>query len=172
MVYNLHDLASTIGWEIVNVDEGFINYEYIVRAGQIESLSYIVRISENPTQEYFFQTFEALVQVLPKKLQKKLRKLIKNSNVKESLEVLIFAVDEYKQKTDFHKLYTYAQLLGIDLYKEGYVFEYDLSRRQKVKLLTRIESELPMEYAPVVGKIRKLDYKIGYVKNKNLSTIK
>ena len=47
MVYNLHNLASTIGWEIVNVDEGFINYEYVLKVGEIESLSYIVRISEN-----------------------------------------------------------------------------------------------------------------------------
>ena len=63
MVYNLHNLASTIGWEVVNVDEGFINYEYVLKIGEIESLSYIVRISENPTPEYFEETFEALIQV-------------------------------------------------------------------------------------------------------------
>jgi len=172
MIYNLHNLASTIGWEIVNVDEGFINYEYIVRLGQVESLSYIVRISENPAPEYFSQTFEALIEVLPRKLQKKLHKLIKHSNVKESLEIIIFTVEEYKQKTDFYKLYNYGQLLGIDLYKEGYNFEYVLSKKQKVKILSRIESEVPMELAPVLGKIKKLDYKIGYLKNKSLSVIK
>ena len=172
MVYNLHNLASTIGWEIVNVDEGFINYEYILRVGQIESLSYIVRISENPTIEYFEQTFEALIQVLPKKLRKKLRKLVKNSTVKESLEVIIFAVEEYRQKTDFFKLYTYGQLLGVDLYKEGFSFEYLLSKKKKTRILSRIESELPMELAPVIGKIKKLDYKIGYLKNRNATIIK
>jgi len=172
MVYNLHNLASTIGWEIVNIDEGFINYEYVLKVGEIESLSYIVRISENPTLEYFEETFEALIQVLPKKLQKKLRKLTKNSNVKESLEVIIFAVEEYRQKTDFYKLYTYGTLLGVDLYKEGCMFQYVLSKKQKTKILSRIESELPMELAPVLGKIKKLDYKIGYLKHKSLSTIK
>lgn len=145
MTYNLHNLASTIGWEIVNVDEGFINYEYVLRVGQIESLSYIVRISENPSIEYFEQTFEALIQVLPKKLRKKLRKLVKNSNVKESLEVLIFAVEEYRQKTDFYRLYTYGQLLGVDLYKEGWTFQYDINKKQKTRILSRIERELPME---------------------------
>ena len=172
MVYSLHNLASTIGWEIVNLDEGFINYEYIVRVGEIESLSHIVRISENPDPEYFSQTFEALIEVLPRKLQRKLHKLIKHSSVKESLEVIIFTVEEYKQKTDFYKLCTYGQLLGIDLYKEGYTFEYVLPKKKKVKILSRIESEVPMEMAPVLGKIKKLEYKIGYLKNKSLSTIK
>ena len=172
MVYNLHNLASTIGWEIVNLDEGFINYEYIVRTGEIESLSYIVRISENPAPEYFSQTFEALIEVLPKKLQKKLHKLIKHSSVKESLEIIIFTVEEYKQKTDFYKLHTYGQLLGIDLLKEGYTFGYVLSKKEKIKILSRIESELPMELAPILGKIKKLDYKIGYLKNRSLTTIK
>ena len=172
MVFNLHNLASAIGWEIVNVDEGFINYEYVLKVGEIESLSYIVRISENPAPEYFSETFDALVQVLPKKLKKKLYKLVKNSNVKESLEVVIFAVEEYRQKTDFYKLYTYGELLGIDLYKEGYAFQYSLSKKQKTKILSRIESNLPMELAPVMGKIKKLDYKIGYLKHKSLSVIK
>lgn len=172
MVYNLHNLASTIGWEIVNVDEGFINYEYVLKVGEIESLSYIVRISENPTNEYFEETFNALIQVLPKKLQKKLHKLTKNSNIKESLEIVIFAVEEYRQKTDFYKLYTYGELLGIDLYKEGFAFQYVLGKKQKVKILSQIESRLPMELAPILGKIKKLDYKIGYLKHKSLSAIK
>ena len=172
MIYNLHNLASTIGWEIVNVDEGFVNYEYVLKIGDIESLSYIVRISDNPTEEYFSRTFEALIQVLPKKFQKKLYKLIKNSNVKESMEIIIFAVDEYRQKTDFYKLYTYGLLLGVDLYKEGYAFEYVLSKKEKTKILARIEQELPMELAPVLGKIKKLDYKIGYLKHRNSTIIK
>lgn len=166
MVYNLHNLASTIGWEIVNVDEGFINYEYVLKTGEVESLSYIVRISEDPSETYFKETFDALIQILPKKFQRKLRKLIKNSNIKESLEVVIFAIEEYRQKTDFHKLYTYGLLLGVDLYKEGYTFVYELSKKERTKILARIESELPMELSPILGKIKKLEYKIGYLKNK------
>ena len=167
MAVSLHELASAIGWEIVNVDEGFINYEYILKIGDIDSLSYIVRISENPTDEYFEETFEALIQILPKKLQKKLYKLIKGSTVKDSMEILIFAIDEYRQKTDFNKLYNYGLLLGVDLLKEGYVFEYELTKKEKVKILSRIESELPMELAPVLGKMKKLEYKIGFLKNRN-----
>jgi len=171
MVFNLHNLATTIGWEIVNVDEGFINYEYVLKIGEIDSLSYIVRISENPSDGYFAETFDALIQVLPKKFQKKLYKLIKHSKVKDSLEVIIFAVEEYRQKTDFSKLYAYGELLGVDLYKEGYLFDYELTKKERVKILSRIESELPMELAPVLGKIKKLDYKIGFLKNRN-ATIK
>lgn len=170
MVYNLHNLASSIGWEVVNVDEGYINYEYLLKVGDIESLSYIVRISEDPSDEYFESTFEALIQVLPRKFQKKLHKLIKHSTVKDSLEVIIFAVDEYRAQTDFNKLYTYGKLLGVDLFKEGYIFQYELTKKERIKILSRIESELPVELSPVVGKIKKLDYKIGYIKNKNAST--
>lgn len=167
MAVTLHNLASTIGWEIVNLDEGFINYEYVLKTGDIESLSYIVRISENPSDEYFAETFDALIQILPKKLQKKLYKLIKHSKVKDSLEVLIFAIEEYRQKTDFNKLYAYGLLLGVDLYKEGFLFEYELTKKQKIKILSLIENNLPMELAPVLGKIKKIDYKIGYLKNRN-----
>ncbi len=167
MAMTLHNLASTIGWEIVNVDEGFINYEYILKISDIDSLSYIVRISENLSDEYYEETFEALIQILPKRLQKKLFRLIKGSTVKDSIEVLIFAIDEYRQKTDFNKLYNYGLLLDVDLLKEGFIFEYELTKREKIKILSRIESELPMELAPVLGKIKKLEYKIGYLKNKN-----
>ena len=167
MAGNLHNLASAIGWEVVNTDEGFINYEYVLKTGDVGSLSYIVRISENPSDEYFEETFEALVQVLPKKLQKKLYKLVKNSKVKDSLEVIIFAIEEYRQKTDFSKLYAYGLLLGVDILKEGNLFQYELSKKDKIRLLSRIESELPMELAPVLGKMKKLEYKIGYLKNRN-----
>lgn len=171
MAGNLHNLASTIGWEVVNVDEGFINYEYVLKTGDVGSLSYIVRISENNSDAYFNETFEALIQILPKKFQKKLHKLIKSSKVKDSLEVIIFAIEEYRQKTDFNKLYTYGLLLGVDLYKEGYIFQYQLTKKDKIKILSRIENELPMELAPVLGKMKKLEYKIGYLKNRN-STIR
>jgi len=56
-------------------------------------------------------------------------------------------------------------LLGVDIEQFGYSFKYNLNKKEYNDILARIEQALPMEYAPVLGKIKKLDYKIGYIKN-------
>ena len=32
MSVNLHEIASLVGFEVVNVDDGFVNYEYNIKS--------------------------------------------------------------------------------------------------------------------------------------------
>ena len=58
----------------------------------------------------------------------------------------------------------YADIVGVDIEKHGYYFTYKMSKGTYSKILALIESKLSVEDALVVGKIRKIEYKIGYVK--------
>lgn len=168
MKSNLHELATKVGFEVVNVDDGFINYEFNERISGVESISYIVKVVDNAASDKARLTFDAIVNVLPKKLKKRIYKLVKHSNVGEdekAIELVIFAIDEYKAKCDYNKLSEYGALLGLNLEEMGYSFSYNLGKKDVKAILAKIEQALPMEYAPVLGKIKKLDYKIGYVKN-------
>ena len=163
----LNELACKVGFEVVNVDDGFINYEYNERVSGVESVSYIIKIADKPTKTEQLLTFEAIVNVIPKKLKKKINKLIKHSDISEdkSIELVMFAVDEFKSKSDYSRLKEYGLLLGVDIEKLGYSFKYFLNKKEYNEILSKIEQALPMEYAPVLGKIKKIDYKIGYIKN-------
>ena len=163
----LHELATKVGFEVVNVDDGFINYEYNERVSGVESVCYIIKVMDKAPKDKELLTFEAIINVLPKKLKKKIYKLVKNSNIAEekNLELVMFAIDEFKTKSDFYKLKEYGSLLGVDIEALGYHFSYNLNKKEYNEILSRIEQALPMEYAPVLGKIKKIDYKIGYVKN-------
>ena len=163
----LNELATKVGFEVVNVDDGFINYEYNERVSGVESISYIIKVADKATKSEQLLTFEAIVNVLPKKLKKRVKKLTKNSDVSEekNIELVMFAVDEFRSKSDYSKLKDYGMLLGVDIEKLGYNFKYFLNKKEYNEILSKIESALPMEYAPVLGKIKKIDYKIGYIKN-------
>lgn len=168
MKSSLHELATKVGFEIVNVDDGFINYEFNEKISGVESVSYIIKVEDNPSEYKANITFDAIINVLPKKLKKRIYKLVKNSNISEdskSIELVMFAVDEYRVKCDYNRLKEYGALLGVDIEKLGYMFTYNLSKKDFRHILAKIEQALPMEYAPVLGKIKKIDYKIGFVKN-------
>jgi len=167
MSKTLNELATKVGFEVVNVDDGFINYEYNERVSGVESISYMLQVFDNAPKDKALLTFEAIVNVLPKKLKKKIHKLIKHSDVAEekNLELVMFAIDEYKAKSDYSRLKEYGLLLGVDIEKLGYNFTYNLTKKEYNDILAQIEQALPMEYAPVLGKIKKIDYKIGYIKN-------
>ena len=168
MKSNLHELATKVGFEIVNVDDGFVNYEYTERVSGVESVSYIIKVVDDANKERAQMTFDAIVNVLPKKLKKRIYKLVKHSDFsaeEKSLELVMFAIDEFKAKSEYTKLKVYGELLGVDIEKLGYEFSYDLTKKEANSILAQIEQALPMEYAPVLGKIRKIDYKIGYLKN-------
>lgn len=167
MSKTLNELATKVGFEVINVDDGFINYEYNEKVSGVESISYMLQILDKPTKDKALLTFEAIINVLPKKLKKKINKLIKHSDVSEekNLELVIFAIDEYKAKSDYSRLKEYGLLLGVDIEKLGYNFTYNLNKKEYNDILAQIEQALPMEFAPVLGKIKKLDYKIGYIKN-------
>ena len=170
MKNNLHELATAVGFEIVNVDDGFINYEFNEKLSNIESVSYIIQISDTMSKEKYLLTFEAIIGVLPKKFRKRVYKLIKHSDVCEddkSNELLLFAINEYRKNCDYNKLKEYGALLNVDIEKLGYNFTYNLSKKDKKSIMAKIEQKLPMEVAPVIGNIKKIEYKIGYIKNLN-----
>ena len=167
MSNSLNELAIKVGFEVVNVDDGCTNYEYNERVSGVESISYIIKVIDKPTKSEQVLTFEAIVNVLPKKLKKKVKKLTKHSDMSDekNIELVIFAVDEFKAKSDYSKLKEYGLLLGKDIEKMGYNFKYFLTKKEYSDIISKIEQALPMEYAPVLGNIKNIDYKIGYIKN-------
>jgi len=168
MKSTLNELATKVGFEVVNVDDGFINYEFNEKVSGVESISYIIKVEDNTTRDKALLTFEAIINVLPKKLRKRIYKLVKNVDIstdEKSLELVLFAIDQYQAKCDYNKLKEYGQLLGVDIEKLGFYFTYNLNKKDYNTILSIIEQAIPMEYAPVLGKIKKIDYKIGYIKN-------
>lgn len=168
MENSLHELATKVGFEVVNVDDGFVNYEFNEKISIIESVSFLIKVVDGASPENNQATFEAIINVLPKKLKKRINKLVKNSDIskeEKALELVMFAIDEYRAKCEYNKLKQYGELLGVDIEKMGYLFTYNLDKKQSREILAKIEQAVPMEYAPVLGKIKKIDYKIGYVKN-------
>ena len=165
----LHDLALTMGWKLVNTDETYSNYEYTKRVGAYEVVSYTLRIKDELNELEFYTALTALQDVLPRKLKKKVKRITKNirpENLANVVEVIRFAIEEYRAKTDYAKLKEYGALLGVDKQKMGYMFEYELPKNAYKEILRTIESRIPMKYAPKIGKIKKIEYKIGFIKNK------
>ena len=95
--------------------------------------------------------------------------ILKPSMARGELQVIgATTIEEYRKATDFTKLEEYGKLLGVDIYSLGYSFEYKLKKYKRSEILSQIEVHLPMELAPILGKIRKLDYKIAYIKNNKI----
>ena len=62
----------------------------------------------------------------------------------------------------------YGDLIGVDIEEHGYYFSYKIPKKKYLKSISLVESKLPVEDAPIIGKIKKLEYKISYIKqNKN-----
>ena len=57
----------------------------------------------------------------------------------------------------------YGNLLGINIEDYGYYFTYKIPKKKYVKIISLIESKLTVEEAPILGKIKRLDYKISYI---------
>lgn len=170
MSANLQNIATLVGYEVVNVDDGFTNYEYHQKLASFESLSYLITIKDELSFDEMKITLYAIIDVLPKGLKKKIYKLTKKfdkNNKQNILDLVYYTIEEYKMKTPYQKLYEYGQLVGVDLEKHNYFFDYDLSKKEQKQILALIESSLPLELAPVLGKIKKIDYKIGFMKNRN-----
>ena len=166
----LHELATAVGFEVVNVDDGFINYEFSENISNIENVSYIIQVADSMTRDKYILTFEAIINVLPKNFRKRIYKLVKHSDIYEddkSNELVLFAINEYRFGCIYNKLKDYGALLNVDIEKLGYNFTYNLSKKAQKTIMARIEQNLPMELAPVVGNIKKIEYKIGYIKNLN-----
>ena len=171
---DLITLAQVIGWEKVNDDKGYSLYEYRKAVNRFEEISHLVKILDEPTDMEVYEMLLTLKNVLPFKLQHKLNKIIRNvkiSSLPQIVEVISFTVDEFKQSTKYAKLQQYGDLLGVDLEKMGYKFMYTMPKKLQAEILSKIELNLPMEIAPTVGKIRKLDYKIAFVKKQNSKVV-
>ena len=163
------DLAQVIGWELITEDKGFSTYEFEIEESKFEHIAYIVRILDDPNELEMVEILLTLTKVLPFKLRCKVNKLIdklKMENLTNTIELIGFTIEEYKKQTPFSKLREYGALLGVNIESLGYKFEYRLKRRRRAEILSQIEISLPMELAPVLGKIKKLDYKIAYIKNR------
>ncbi len=164
---DLHKLALIVGFEVVCVDEDFTNYEYMIRLRDIESMSYVLKIKNEIVYADVDNILQSIVIVLPNDLRRKIKKLIRKkdeNNIENIIDLLCYTIEEYKSKTDFFMLSQYADILGIDLAEMGYSFVYKMSKATYKKLLALIESKLTVEEAPIVGKIKKIEYKIGYIK--------
>ncbi len=170
MSVNLHEIASLVGFEVVNVDDGFTNYEYNVKLASFESLSFLITVKDGLSFSETKSTLYAIVDVLPKKLRKKIYKLTKKfdkNNQGNILDLVYYTIEEYRLRTAYNKLNEYAILVGVNLEKSGYLFEYEMPKKKQKQILAFIENSLPLELAPVLGKIKKIDYKIGFMKNRS-----
>ena len=166
-IESLVDLALTIGWKKVADDKGFKSFEYKKDVSRSESVTYLLRVFDEETNEDFFQTLFIVNNVLPSELKKKVKKItkkLKPEDMPAVVEVLKFAIDEHKKKTVYAKLVEYGDMLGVDILSLGYLPEYETSRRKELEILAKIEAKLPMELAPEVAKIRKIDYKMAYIR--------
>lgn len=166
---DLHKLALTVGFEVVCVDDDYTNYEYMVRLRDIESMSYILKIKNDITFLDFDNILQSIIIVLPNALKRKIKKLIRKrdeNNIDNLIDLICFTVSEYKAKTKYSLLKEYGDLAGINIEEHGYDFKYSLSKKRYLKILSLIESKLSIDDALVVGKIKKIEYKIGYLKQK------
>lgn len=170
----LLELAKTIGWVEVSTEEEFANLEYNRRVNEYESVKHLLKIYNTVSDVEFINAFAAIVDVLPRKLKKTIFKLIKNADLSKKndlIDLVTFAVEEFKAQSTYTKLEEYATLLNVDLGALGYSYCYELTKKETNEILAKIESVLPLELLPQVGKMKKIEYKIGFVKTRNKKII-
>ncbi|MBQ8451623.1 MAG: hypothetical protein IJ538_02475 [Clostridia bacterium] len=169
---DLHKLALTVGFEVVCVDDDFTNYEYMVRIRDIESMSYVLKIKNHIEYSDFDNIVSSIVVVLPADLRRKVWKLSRKreeSNVDNIVDLLCYTIAEYRSKTSYSLLKEYGDLVGVDIESHGYYFTYNLPKKKYNEILSLIESKLSIEEAPIVGRLKKIEYKIGYMKQSRRS---
>ena len=164
---DLHKLALTAGFEVVCVDDDYTNYEYMIRLKDIESMSYVLKIKNEIMFSDVDHILQSIIIVLPKDLKAKIKRLAKRkdeNNIDNIIDLLCFTISEYKSKTRYSLLKEYGDLVGLDIEQFGYYFTFNLSKRKFKKILALIESKLDLNDALILGKMRKIEYKIGYMK--------
>ena len=170
MKKRLLELAKVIGWASIQEEDGFINLEYTQRVNEYEAMKHIFKLGDIESNEEFLDAMGSIIEVLPKKLKKKIFKLTKESDFEKKddlIDLITFTIEEYKVQSEFTKLNEYASLLGLNLEKMGYYYSYEITKKQRNEILAKIESYLPIELLPQVGKMKKTEYKIGFVRTKN-----
>lgn len=171
---DLHKLALTVGFEVICVDDDFTNYEYMVRIRDIESVSYVLKIKNEIEFEDVDNILQSIVIMLPKDLRRKIKKLARKKdeqNIDNIIDLLCYTIDEYKSKTKYSLLKEYGDLVGVNIEDYGYYFTYNMSNKKYRQILSLIESKLSVDEAPIVGKIKRIEYKIGYMKQNRKADI-
>lgn len=167
MINKLLELAKTIGWVPIIADGGWTNLEYTRRVNAYESIRHILKLGTTVDDVDFLNALGSLIDVLPRKLKKRIFKLIKHSDLSKKddlIDLANFAIVEYKAQSEYTKLEEYANILKVDLTKLGYSYCYELTKKERNEMLSVIEKVLPLEILPQVGKIKKTEYKIGFVR--------
>ena len=72
----------------------------------------------------------------------------------------------YKNKTKYNQLKEYGELVGINIEEYGYFFTYKMPKKKYQDALALIESKLDVNDALILGNMKKIEYKIGYMKQK------
>lgn len=163
----MHKLALTVGFEVVCVDDDYTDYEYMVRIRDIESMSYCLKIKNKVEFADVDNILQSIIIMLPTDLRRKIRKLAKKrdeSNIDNILDLLCYTITEYKNKTKYSLLKEYGELVGVNIEDYGYYFSYKMSKEKYRTILSLIESKLDVDESLVLGKIKKIEYKIGYMK--------
>jgi len=164
---DLHKLALTVGFEVVCVDDDYTNYEYMIRLKDIESMSYVLKIKNKIVFSDVEHILQSIIIVLPKELRAKIKKLAKKkdeNNIDNIIDLLCFTISEYKSKTKYSLLKEYGDLVGINIEDYGYYFTFNLPKKKAHAIVAFIESKLDLNDSLILGKMRKLEYKIGYMK--------
>lgn len=171
---DLHKLALTVGFEVVCVDDDYTNYEYMVALQDIESMSYVLKIKNEISYLDVENILQSIILVLPTGLRRKVKRLARKrdeNNIENIIDLLCFTVLEYKNKTRFSQLKEYGDLVGVNIEDFGYHFSYKMSKKKFYDALALIESKLEVNDALVLGKMKKIEYKIGYMKQNKKAEI-
>ena len=171
---DLHNLALTVGFEVVCVDDDYTDYEYMVVLRDIESMSYVLKIKNKIAYDDVENILQSIILVLPTRLRSKIKRLARKrdeNNIDNIIDLLCFTISEYRNKTKYSQLKEYGDLVGVDIEKHGYFFTYKLSNKKYYEILALIESKLDLDDALILGKIKKIEYKIGYMKQNKTAVI-
>ncbi len=170
----LNELAKTIGWVEVGRENGAVDLEYTRRINNLESIRHILKLYDELSDVEFINAFGAIVDVLPRKLKKNIYRLTKHADINKKddlLDLVTFQIEEYKAQSTFTKLQEYASVCGVDLNALGFEYCYELTKKETNEIISIIEKVLPLELLPQVGRMRKIEYKIGFVKTRNKKII-
>lgn len=171
---DLHKLALTVGFEVVCVDDDYTNYEYMITLRDIESMSYILKIKNEIAYSDVDEILQSIILVLPTSLRLKIKRLARKrdeSNIDNIIDLLCFTITEHKNKTKYNQLKEYGDLIGINIEDHGYYFTYKMPKRKYQDALALIESKLDVNDALILGKMKKLEYKIGFLKQNRKTSL-
>ena len=170
MKNRLKTLAKLIGWQETRNEDDVCYLEYVLKVSEYETLKNVLTLTKIDDDVEFLDVLGTIVGVLPKKLKKTIFKLVKHSDLTKKddlIDLVSFTIEEYIAQSDYTKLNEYAGVVGISLDNLGYSYSYVLTKKEKSEILSKIESALPLEILPQVGKMKKIEYKIGFVKTRS-----